>query len=187
MVRSGKHPLPEIVRRIIEQESLIESKMKQYDTISHDNVLSKPIDFDCITFKQFGNAYTVHDKIIFHDFKITPNDPDKWFLTKHNEIVSFKCAVLFKDGNEMKLFMYGSAIEKKRDLFTKPISSSSLFIFATEKKMKPLQLFSADEIVCKLFHLRYAGDYNDIDESSESEIENVVIESIFIPLWHTLK
>lgn len=89
---------------------------------------------------------------------------DKWFMTKKDEIVEFKCVMNVNN----ETVICGAPITKKKNFFTKPFDSSFINIHLCEKKYAKDQPYRLDNIKCKLFCLHFKENF------------------VFIPLLHTL-
>lgn len=181
LVRQRQHPLIEIARRVIEQDSVNEIHFTDNKKNAHQVFLTSKSKFDCEIFKQFNNKYTVYDVIDFHDFRISNTKNDKWFLTKHFEIVACKYIVSYDEEN---ILIYGASLKEKHNLFEKPVKSSALFIFAAKNELGILKPYSLEDIICKIVRLPYFGDFNDFEDLDDEN--NFQFDSVFIPLWHTL-
>lgn len=179
MVRSGNRPLKQICKRLLEEDFASSNEYCNLKT-SVDATLSGKIDSDCEAFKRYGKPYKTFKRLQTADFRIECSKNDKWVLTTEREIIAAECFVRFDDN---KCFFYGSAIIEKEPFFTTPISSDALLIYVAQNKLKSAKLYPIENISCKLFQLKYFGVYN------EKEIEEDLcpFDSVFIPLWHTLK
>lgn len=176
LVRQRKNPLSEIAKRLIEQEAVNELHIKTFENLQNSIVLSAPTNFDCETFTKYGNTYSVYEKVQFEDFRITCDDRDKWFFTKNHKIVACKNIVSYGD----KCYLYGNELIETHDFFKVPMPSSTFFIYAAETKFKRNKMYNVNEVICKMVRLSYVND----DESDDSD--DISLDSVFIPLWHTL-
>lgn len=181
LVRQRKHPLAEIAKRLIEREAINEMYIKNFEKLQHSVIVTDPADFDCDDFRNYGTTYSVYQKVQFQDFKITNTDRDRWFLTKKKEIVKCEYIVFYASD---KCYLYGSELREKQDFFNVPIASSTFFIYAAENKFKRCKMYNYGDIICKMVVLPFVK-YGD-DDSDDSDNEECIFDSVFIPLWHTL-
>lgn len=97
------------------------------------------------------------------------------------EIVALKCVVKTSHA----YYLYGFPLKDIKDFFEIPITSKSLFIYASKQVFAKPKLYSFDDVSCKLVCLPYAGDYcNDAEDEDEDDLN---FDYVFVPLWHTLK
>lgn len=171
--------LRQIGKRISEEDAAKFGVCSDFDH-PEPTTLSGISKFDCKQFKEFGQIYTVFNRLKTPNFRIDNTPGNKWVITQNEEIISVQCFVQYSD---KRCFLYRSAITKKEPFFTIPISSDTLFIYAAQNKFKTKKLYKIEEIACKMFRFKYFGAYTD----SELEEESPKFDSIFIPLWHTLK
>lgn len=181
LVRQRKYPLTELAHRMIEQESVNEIYIKQFQNVQDSLRLSAPTTFDCDAFKKYGTNYSVFEKIHFQDFRIASNNCDKWFLNKKLKIVASKCIVSYESG---ECYLYGSELVEQHDWFKVPMASSTFFIYAAKNQFKSLKMYNASDIICKMFYLSNPGNLNSDDHDIDDG--EIVFDSVFIPLWHTL-
>lgn len=179
MVRTGNMQLRQICKRILEEDAIPFNENSDLEC-SERTTLSGSLNFDCEQFKSIGLTYTVFKRLTTPNFRVECSLGDKWVLTRKQEIISVECFVKFSD---KKCFLYGSAIVKKEPFFTVPMSSDVLFVYAAKNEFKTARMYPIEEIACKMFRLNFFGTYND----SEIDEETPKFDSVFIPLWHTLK
>lgn len=154
LLRNGNLPLSQVAKRMSEIVQTENDALKCYNS----KILHVPI-LKC------KNSLGFSSKVEYNGFILSSNTPNKWFLTRSNEIVAMQYATI--ETCEAKI--YGSAIKERKNVFDTPIQSSFLNIFKTVNlDFEKPKLFSVTNIKCKLVFV---------------ENNN---ESYFFPLLHTL-
>lgn len=180
MVRSGNMQLRQICKRISEEDTALINEYSSGSEFSEKIILSGRLKFTCNQFDAIGQSYGVFKRLKTQDLQVECSLGDKWILTQDRDIISVQCFVQFADG---KCFMYGTAITEKEPFFTTPISSDILCIYAAKNEFKAAKMYPAEKVACKMFKLGYFGTFDE----TEIEEETPKFDSVFIPIWHTLK
>lgn len=144
-LRTGNKPLAQVAKRITEM-----SKVQFIPNVT-------------LEFPYVKNKKNVYLK---NGFMLSPNNNNKWFLTRKDEIFQMT-DVQCIDG---KICIKGSEIKKVYDFFECPFKSSYINIYCSlsNEICQPLKSISLDEVKCKLISLKYKNKY------------------VFLPLIHTL-
>lgn len=167
-VHSGNKPLQQVARRTSE-------------LLSANAKLIKPIKYPILKKLQYtakhpiknplkhplNSCKDVYHEIQFQSFILNTLNKNKWFLSKNHHIVAFLNAT-FLDG---EIFVYGSVLKTKNDLYSLPLKSSRLHIYESDMvHSSQAQIFPISDIFCKLFCIT-----NDPNSSA------------FFPLLHTIQ
>lgn len=182
LVRSGKLPLNQIAKRILEDKFDEEYNYTEKKLL-HDcpNVtLLKKVDFKCVEFDKFGAIYTVYRELKTNDFRLVNTMENQWVLTRTQDIICINYFVSYPD---KECFFYGGKIKSKNIFFDIPLDSNVLLIYGAKKELSSSKLYRIEQIACKLFCMPYFGSYED----SETDEEFPIFDYVFVPLWHTLK
>lgn len=154
LLRNGNSPLAQVAKR------MGEIMLCENNSLTH--VPSPIIEFPTLKCKDDAGFFY---KVEFGDYVLTAHKCNKWFLTKDNQVVAMKHAIL----SEETPYICGNAIESLSTVFELPIRSSYLNIFKGDHmKTKMSSLYSIRNIKCKLVTVEY---------------NNVMF---FFPLLHTL-
>lgn len=157
-VKTGFKPLQQIARRTTEQ---FENGL----AIS-DNTIEKPkLNKKQLISHEHQNCNGVYLEIQYKDIKLDCTKKNCWFLTNELDIVKMNYATI----SHGKPVIYGSRLRKKTSFYENPISSTFLFIYVGDNIFDPEELWSVNEIKCKLFCI-------EIDSK----------KSAFYPLIHSL-
>lgn len=166
LLRNGTKPLVQAAKRITEQS--------KFDR-AHDTTLLEPSKVILAKQNEGKNVPSMfkssklifYSKLKFDDFSLSTDMPNKWFLTKNNEIVGLK-NILCKD---KVVSLFGSVLQSKYDYFDTPIKSSVLDIYASKQfadKNFIDAIFHVSNIKCKLVRVELDNTY------------------VFTPLLHTM-
>lgn len=164
LVRTGKHPLAQIAKRVVELENLninnFRTKQKSLSPfVAYEN--NNKIH-------ELPECSKVYNNLSFSNYILSNNIKNKWFLSIRNDIVEMINATYYKG----KIHIYGSSLNNKKDFFVLPIKSSYINIYQCHHKNKSNfnkpALYPLSDIKCKLFAIEYKDSI------------------VFFPLLHTL-
>lgn len=191
LIRSGKCHIAQIRNRIIELEAFNDTTKSFLEPSSGIVLLSPTSIFEIspeIITELGHSTFTVHRIAKYSTFHTKVNfEPDKWILTTDRRIIAATYFIRLERTND--IFIYGSEVTEKKNFFETPFPSSALFIYeAKRRSMIPPKSYRAQEIICKLFPLPCAGNYDDNESSSDDETNhNDSFHLVFVPVWHTLQ
>lgn len=175
LIRSGNLPLSQVSKRITELQTNMSkpgiSKDKRPTPVLKRKCITNGSDkiLEDILKNKDSTAYSFID---VHNFILdTTSDSDRWVLTS-------TCEVLFVDkvihnSVENSFFLYGSIVNDLTDFFVKPLASSSLFIYASNLRLKPPQIIKLGNIRGKMVKI----------DCQSTNLPKVVL----LPLIHTLE
>jgi len=155
LLRNGNLPLSQVAKRMSEIVQIENDGLKYYS--------SKTLHVPTLKCK---NGLGFFSKVEYNGFTLSSDTPNKWFLTKSNEIVAMQYATV-----EMGVAkIYGCTITERQNIFEIPIQSSFLNIFKSARfnLLEGPSFYSVTNIKCKLVFVEHNS------------------EAYFFPLLHTL-
>lgn len=166
-LKHGYLPLEQVSRRIIES-------IKNNTASNSQNVSRHVEGFEPKVLHELKQTSLVSEsRKMFQTIRIKPdftlssrNDNDAWFLTNTNDIVKMKYVV--QENNTLTI-VGCQIVNEKRSFFEKPIESSKLDIYTTNKISDELSFYCLKSIKSKMMRLSYDQNF------------------VFLPLLHTIE
>lgn len=176
LIRSGNLPLSQVSKRITEIQTNLSRTDIAKSGSSSPPVLKKICKADEleVSLKVIleKNNWVAYSFIDLHDYVLDTNsDSNKWILMSTLDVVRVDKVV--HDPSRNAFYLYGNVVSDLRDFFVKPLTSSSLFIYASDLNLKPPEVFELKNIRGKMVKIG----------CNKSDLPKCV----FIPLIHTLK
>lgn len=152
LIRTGNYPLPQIANRLTEI------------MYANENVVLRPTIKYPVLFKSMRAISNKYFGIkLRENFTLTSDIPNKWFLTKSNDVVALK----YVDQTGIT----GEKLIEVNSVFDQPFNSSVINVYQTKNltNVAPPKLFAFSDVICKFVI-----------------ITNIYGVTIFVPLHHTL-
>lgn len=169
LVRRGTHNvLASVAKRIIEIHGIQNDINNKNEKMTYPKLFKKSddVNLEPDLFDDNSLTYEYYYKIEFEKFMLNSSNENKWFLTVNNEIVGFKYVIYASNHN---IYIYGASLTDAYDFFKDPITSTTLNIYRSNCIANAPQLYSVNDIKCKLVCISYKHS-----------------SAIFFPLLHTL-
>lgn len=155
-LRHGNRPLSQAAKRLSELSKVAVKSIKP------STPLFKYIATDIVNTASGVQSYKKLE--LFDGVVLEANGKDEWFLTQNNEIVKMHSAYY----NDSKVYIYGSQLKKKSNLFISPFESRHFNMYLSNSSLHEPTTYTDKDIKCKMVYLNYK--------------EN----NVFLPLLHTL-
>lgn len=155
-LKKCNRPLEQISRRITERASNESSKLFQCKSVSYP-ILKYPLAGQQNAFStiNLNSGFQLSCKRL----------GDKWFLSKDRNIMEMQMVIRNNTG---KIMLVAKRIKEKENFFSKPFYSSFINIYLTNGETEEECYCSLEQILCKMFCMKYETKY------------------VFVPLLHTM-
>lgn len=178
MIRSGRNPLSQLAKRMLETETEYLNKM---NNDPKKPTLKTPLNECPSTFIIFhwGKLHRFLE-IEFPDFVVNTSEANRWILLENLSIICVEFIVIC---NNVTWF-YGRELTNTKNYFDLPFPSKVLNIFSSDSNFGPPKIYDSKLLKAKLFKLSSMTRNSDSDSESDDEDQ---AGFVFIPILHTLK